>query len=668
MTDMPGILGRGAFHSLTGLCVQALVAGLLVCLSRVYPQSMAGHVVWSAFAGVLVWLHLLVTYTLLTREAKYQFLVDTQEAVVDGGTGAGGRLNRIHLFHRGYQRFLVPVIELGVAALLIQGMRSGWGAIASPAASPPEADLLLIALYSVVTLVLIMFAVYVTALMRTSTWHLLTGGRNISVLMLVMFSALLIAACGWHFGFPGVAIFFGWGLTALNGLLASEVVIFMALGLFAPRRPDTLRRPAFVFYLLEGLSQPLRIGKTVSSMLEGVFGFDVASTSLARMARSLLVPSVFLTILLLLGLSSVIIVKPYEQAIVLNLGRLEAQPLDSGLHFSLPWPLAEVRHFNVSRLRSIHVGSHKPDRTGGTVYREGFPILWTNIHGLNVDEPLICSSPRDRTNTALQGGDSGGDARRVPSVSLAAADVHVQYLIKELSAYVRASAMPEAFLQKVAEAFSSRYIYRYDIDALFCEARLVLAEKIRCSVQAACNMHNLGIKIVHVAITGVHPPVEVAGAFEETVAALQERETEIQYACQQAIRTQVEATGSTEAFDRLLVLADSADAGRGIHADEHDRLLHDCGGEVSEILARAESYRFSRENAERGKTERFGGKLDAHAAAPLSYRYDRYLSVLEKGLSGNRKVVLLGNPDNTFVRLGLEPDGGMGELPQAMDF
>jgi len=256
----------------------------------------------------------------------------------------------------------------------------------------------------------------------------------------------------------------------------------------------------------------------------------------------------------------------------------------------------------------------------------------------------------------------------VPSVSLAAADVQVQYVIHDLVSYIRSSATPELFLQKMAETCASRFIYRYDIDALFCEARLALVDKIRCSIQDSCDKAGLGIRIVHVAITAVHPPVDVAGAFEETVAALQERETKIQHARQEAIRYQVEATGSTETFARLSELADGVDSGRSKDVVTHEGLLHECGGEVSQILAQAESYRFSRENVERGKTDRFAEQLCAHAASPKNYRYDQYFSILEKGLADSRKVLLLGNTDRTIVRMGLGQGVGMGAIPEETGF
>ncbi len=668
MSGILRILNRGIVHSLTGLSVQLSLSGLAAWLTNINTYDINRQLLWISFAGVLIWLHLLVTYLLLRYEARNNIRshandTDAAEPIcTDGGKNPG------RLIHRGYQRFMLPLIELGVAALLIKGTLSGVAFNPSESNVIAENILLLIALYSVATLFLIVFAVYLTALMKANSWELLKSGRNYTSLMALIFSGLLAASCGEHLGIIRSTWIISWGFSAIGTMLAAEVLLSILLRFFAARRPYSLPRPAFDFYILESLSQPLRTGETFAAMLENFFGFDITQTSFGKVARSLIMPAIVLTCFLLLSLSSLVIIKPYEQAILLNLGRLKDQPLRPGLHLKLPWPLASVRHYNVAQVRSIHVGSHKPDRTGGTVYREGVPILWTNLHGTSTEELLICSSPQDKEKTDIKNGQDKGGKFKVPSVSLAGADVHIQFVVSDLVSFVRSSATPEVFLQKVSETCASRFIYQYDIDSLFCEARLSLVEKIRRSIQDTCDNSNLGVRIVHVSITAVHPPVEVAGAFEETVAGMQERETKIQQATQQAVKNQIEATGSLEAFARLSALADAVDSGHKIEVANHERLLHQCGGEVSQILTEAESYRFSRENVERGKTERFGEQLRSYTASPRNYHYDQYFSILEKGLSESRKVVLLGDTDNTIVRMGLGKVTGMNLIPGEIEF
>ncbi|BBO68411.1 hypothetical protein DSCA_23410 [Desulfosarcina alkanivorans] len=663
MNEGRKLLGRGAVHSLTGLLTCTALAGLLAWITRLHAGTIAWHVLWPCLAGTIVWGHLLASYLLLARDSRHAEIPDGHEPADSQSTESGKR--RIRGVHRFYYRFIVPVMELGAALLLAQSFRSGLAVPPSATAAASTSSLLLVAAYSITALLLIVLSVYVTGLMAARTWHLLKSGRNITNLVAGLFVGLLAGACGDHFGFSKIATIVGWGFVVVNTLLAAEILLSMGLRLFSPRRPNALPRPAFDFYLLEGLSQPDRIGHTFAAMLEGVFGFDITRTSFGRVVQSLILPTVWVTAGSIAGLSCIVIVPPHEQAVVLNLGRLVPQPLQPGLHLKLPWPLASVRRYDVGAVRSIHVGSHKPGRTGGGVYRKGVPILWTNMHGIDIDELLICSSPLDRNRTAVDGQLRKADIRKVPSVSLAAADVHIQYAIDNLIAYVNTSAAPESLLRKMAETRATRLIYRYDIDALFTEARLDLVDDIRHALQDACDKRELGIKIVHVAITAAHPPVEVADDFEATVVAMQEKETRIQQARQTAIRTRVEATGSVKTFYRLASLADQVDFQKEAAAvTDYDALLHDAGGAVSQRLAEAKSYRFTRENRERGTTERFVQQLRAYEASPRNYRYDTYFSTLEKGLAKNRKVVLLGGTDNTIVRMGIGEQGmGMNLMP-----
>lgn len=668
MKDPSRTLARGILHSLTGLCVQLVVGGLLLWITFAYPEDVSRHVFWTCLAGILVWLHLIVTYSLLKREAHCEGSAGGGGGEISQDAEAAVLGGRIRAVHRGYQRFGLALMELGVAALLFQSTRLGLSGIAAEAALVTRNSLFLVAAYSVITLGLVVFSVYLTSLMQMRSWRLLRSGRNYTALMSAAFFCLLAGASFEHFRILLLTRAVGWGLIVVNTALAAEALFSVAVRFFAPRRAGELPRPAFDFYLLQALSQPMRIGQTFAAMLEGIFGFDITQTSLGKVVRSLILPGLLLSGVVLFGLSSLLMVQPYEQAVLLSLGRLRERPLGPGLHVKLPWPLSSVRRHDVARLRSVHVGSHKPARPGGDVYREGVPILWTNMHGLNVDELLICSPPQDLVEPTGRGDREKQDGRKAPSISLAAADVRVQFVIEDLISYVRSSAAPEALLRNAAETYASMLIYRHDIDSLFCEGRLALAGELRRSIQHACNEMKLGIRVVHVAITAAHPPVDVAGDFEETVAAMQERETKIQQAEQQSIRMQVEATGSTEAFRQLAAYADRAESGDGVGVPDVDRLLHACGGEVSRILREAEAYRFSRENIQRGKIERFDGQLGAHSASPVVYRYDRYFSVLERGLADRRKIMLLGNADKRLIRIGLQEDTGSFSLPEEIGF
>lgn len=404
------LLRRGAIHSLTGLCVQMILMGILVWLVRGASVGNASHILWAACTGLIVWIHLIVTYLLLKRETDHSDqtdYADSSPAEAKASTGGG---HRIHPSHAIYHRWVVPVLELGAAALLFQSLRlsqDGKIAVTAPAV---VSDLLLIAIHSIGTLVLIVFTVYLTHLMQVDTWQRIKCARNLTGLMVAMLIGLLADACSRHVGIPGADTAVAWGFFFINNLLGAEILFSMALRLFTPRAPNALFRPAFDFYLLEGLSRPMQSGFVFAAMLENIFGFDITQTAFGKRTRSLLIPAALLTALSLLGFSTIIIVRPHEQAIVMTLGHLQSKVLGPGLHFKPPWPVGSARHYGVSTIRSIHVGSHRSADGGRSVYRKGVPILWTNMHGLSMDELLICSSPQNRINGRINDAQRSGSS------------------------------------------------------------------------------------------------------------------------------------------------------------------------------------------------------------------------------------------------------------------
>jgi hypothetical protein len=64
------------------------VSGLLLWVTRVNPGDMTRQVLWTSLAGMVVWLHLVVTYGLLKHELQYEIRTD-RDAAVAGGSNAG---------------------------------------------------------------------------------------------------------------------------------------------------------------------------------------------------------------------------------------------------------------------------------------------------------------------------------------------------------------------------------------------------------------------------------------------------------------------------------------------------------------------------------------------------------------------------------------------------
>jgi regulator of protease activity HflC (stomatin/prohibitin superfamily) len=151
---------------------------------------------------------------------------------------------------------------------------------------------------------------------------------------------------------------------------------------------------------------------------------------------------------------------------------------------------------------------------------------------------------------------------------------------------------------------------------------------------------------------GVHPPQDVASAFQETVAALQEKETSIQWARQYAVRNMIETVGSMSKAQKLIAAINASEKKKETLKKSNSPafLLHNASGYVAQILAEASSYRWERENLERGRAERFAKELKLYDAAPKTYMASYYMSILESGLGNAEKYMLVGNRDDLILR------------------
>lgn len=479
-----------------------------------------------------------------------------------------------------------------------------------------------------------------------------------------LFCVPLSQALFTHFGIAGAAGALDSVVPFFNGALALELVVRTVLLPFQPANPRIRRRELMDSYLLQIIHRPKRIGGTIHDMLFGILGFDVSGNKIYSRGQRLVIPLVFCSLFFLFLLSGIVVIEPGNQAAVVTLGRFSGRILSSGMHVKYPWPFGKLRRYDTDIIRCIHVGSHRPETPGASVFREGVPLLWTNMHGIRSEELLIVASPRNLIQGAVQsGGKVNSRAEKAPSISLAGADVVVEYVITDLGRFLFSYSDPEEYLRIFAESRASLHILRHEIDDLFSDKRLATAEHLKRELQSACDSLLLGVKILHVGITAVHPPLEVADAFEKNVSARQDRETIIQQAERKAIQSQVETAGSVGDFQTLIGLIEGGERGAEGSRTETERLLLSCGGDVSRIFAEAIGYRWSRENTEGGNAERFNQERRLHRAASGPYRYERYLSVLENSLKDKKKTILMGKHRNAVIGMGTNESWGIDDLP-----
>jgi membrane protease subunit HflK len=254
-------------------------------------------------------------------------------------------------------------------------------------------------------------------------------------------------------------------------------------------------------------------GERASQWLTGFFAtilrIPKTSPDLGRRVTRRVVAILVLGVLLLYGLSGLFVCGPGERAFVERFGRpTTTEPLGPGLHYRIPWPVGRVVRQNVDAVHTYYLGTPTPEvdlrdiqgLTATEIELKRKPILWTNRHYENEFRFL---TPHDNFITLF---------------------LAVHFRISDLYKFLYEMESPIAVLdftcqEKVREVTGRREFFRIILDReeVETEIREHLAEKMR----------GVGIEVLMVAIRDVHPPVEVAPAFEDVISATEQKEAEI---------------------------------------------------------------------------------------------------------------------------------------------
>jgi membrane protease subunit HflK len=158
-----------------------------------------------------------------------------------------------------------------------------------------------------------------------------------------------------------------------------------------------------------------------------------------------------------------------------------------------------------------------------------------------------------------------------------------------------------------------------DVDDIMAAGRLRAAEQLRERIQARADAAALGVKIVFVGLHGIHPPVKVAPAFEQVIAAISERDATNLYA---------KAYASTNVL-----------TAQGLAAQRRNE---------------AEAYRLRTLAAAEGSAGRFTNQLAAYQASPEVYAMRTKLETLGRAMAAARTYVVALTNTHGVAILNLE--------------
>jgi membrane protease subunit HflK len=189
--------------------------------------------------------------------------------------------------------------------------------------------------------------------------------------------------------------------------------------------------------------------------------------------------------------------------------------------------------------------------------------------------------------------------------SLLTINVPIFYRISDPVRYLETTTNAEQALLALAERKLIQVAGSRDSFQIMTEGRASIAMALRASLQKEVDRLGLGVQIIFVGLKDVHPPVDVASAYQEVVSAQEEKERTI----------------------------DLARASRA-------KVLPEAQAEANRIRVGQEAAYRQRVATAQGATARFSAIIQADRENSAVFRFRLKLDVIEQVLGKADKTIL----------------------------
>jgi regulator of protease activity HflC (stomatin/prohibitin superfamily) len=612
-------LRRAETAAVFALVVQVAAASVAMGLAVAFRSQGALAAAWHLAVGIVVWVVALV-------HQRFRRLADEEAHEVEAMRAQREREASSSLFeeeqaldlalhrHRlaGFERYFLPAFSIGLAVAL------GWLSFAllrrvATLEQPPavEEPLLTTAIFAGMAFVCFLLGRYTGGLATYQPWRAVRPGAsfilsNAAACFLVCVGLLCyLGELAW------VDRVVAYVVPSVLALMALEVLLNQVLAIYRPRTAGQEPRPAYDSRLLGMLAESRGLVRTAADTLDYQFGFKVSDTWFFRFMERAIAPLILFQAVTLWLLTCLFIVYSGEEAVIERWGRplKGRETLKPGLHLKWPWPIDVARRYPVERVEMLMVGEQIREEAEGT--------LWTESHAREPFRLLVANKPTPTTAPAAPKppgvGAEAGEARpAAPNasapVSMLSGTIQVYYKVKADGLYDFLYNYTDESRVPVLEALCYRELTRYtvsvDLLQFLTEGRAAATATLRREIQTRVDELGLGVFIVGVSLTGVHPPVEVGQAFEDYASALEDAHA---------------AESEAEAYANRTVPASRASA--------------------RQIELVADAYRKRRELVSQATAERFELRLSVFDIAPRVFLERELLAAMEEGLAGRRKII-----------------------------
>ena len=193
-------------------------------------------------------------------------------------------------------------------------------------------------------------------------------------------------------------------------------------------------------------------------------------------------------------------------------------------------------------------------------------------------------------------------------------EMNVQYRVTDPERYLYAVTSADDSLRQATDSALRGVIGRSTMDRILTEGRTVVRSDTQREIDETIRPYNMGITLLDVNFQAARPPEEVKAAFDDAIAARENREQYVREAEAYANEVQPRANGQAQ-----------------------------------RILEEARAYKERTVLEAQGEVARFARLLPEYKAAPQITKERLYIETMERVLSHTRKVLVNDRSNNLMV-------------------
>ncbi len=520
---------RGKNVSLVGLILQLILSAVLLALWRWSGSQALLSGTLAMAGGVLLWIVLSVLFSARQLAAIEQREIDQLETQADQGR-IFEDADRLASRPAAARAEMIGKWVLPIFTFLLAGYYIGIGWWTMNLIGPTDA---LSALAPCIVILLLMsfmtflFARYCLGMGEVDVWRPLRAAGSLlftfTLFQILIAIALFVTLRGYRtLGREGMTLdaLAGYIIPMAMFVFAGEILVNLILDIYRPRMPGQTPHPPFDSRLLNLLAQPSKVGHSLAETLNYQFGFEVSRTWFYLLVSRAFLPLVVFAMILMALMSSLVIVHPDQNAVVMTLGKLDpsAEPMGPGLNFKWPWPIQTVHFFPTREIKQLILGAHDeayvaPPARSPEGQRN--VILWQQAH--RGEEPVLVAMPPRRD--APQTGQARG-------AGLASIVFVIRYRIDDIYTYGFEFENPDKLLYDLAKEEMIRLAASSTLseeagsmaqDPKYSGVRSVmtfgrkeiaplLEKNLLDAIERNFGQDGLGVEILEVSLAAAHPP------------------------------------------------------------------------------------------------------------------------------------------------------------------